>query len=232
VSRGIGAKARQACALARFEAHRLATRGGAVVSVLLFAGMTALGHFEQWTGSVPAGPSDILPFAFALGLIALTCHGAAQDRARAFDEYLVTNHVPVRAYVVAKIAAMAVTLTVFGIVAAAIEGASSGADARQVLWLAAVLVCGALLLAPWALLVEAFIDTSIPAAPVLLVYGVAVAVAYLATGSRWLVDVTGLGYLVPGDWATLGPLLGRTVLLGLVGYALASGAIALRLRRY
>jgi hypothetical protein len=76
------------------------------------------------------------------------------------------------------------------------------------------------------------VDTSIPAAPVLLVYGVAVTVAFLATGSRWLVDMTGLGYLVPGDWATLGPLITRATVAGLVGFALAGAVIGVRLRRY
>jgi hypothetical protein len=219
-------------ALFRFELSRLLVRVNTLAGLLFFCAVTAFGHWEQWQGAVARGPSELYQFAYAAGLVALLSFGVAQDRVRHFDEYLIVNLVETPSYLIAKISAMVVLLTAFGAVCAAIEGVLAGSGVDAVFWHAAVLALSAIVLAPFALLVEALIDTSIPAAPVLLVYGVVTMVMFLSTGSKLLADLPGFTLLVQGDWVSVAALATRTALIASSGFLVAGAVAVFRLRRY
>ena len=86
-------------ALIPFELLRALSRPGARLGMILFVGILAVGHFESWFGD---GRPTLFVEASCIALIGLLCYGVAEDRRRAFDRYLIRNHVEPRTYVIAK----------------------------------------------------------------------------------------------------------------------------------
>jgi len=216
-------------ALIRFELLRALSRPGARMGMILFVGILAVGHFEAWFGD---GRPTLFVEASCVALIGTLCYGVAEDRRRAFDRYLIRNHIEPRAYVVAKAAAMTILVLIGALFALGVKLIFSGGDFQEALFLTAFVALLGLMIAPAALLVEGYVDTSMPAAFVILGYPVFGGLVYLATQSIAPFEWLGFTVIETNVWSSLAPMAVRTV-IGIVPAFLITGALLqLRLRRY
>lgn len=228
-SRALGGDAEDLIPLAWFELRRGAGRSGALLALLLFAATLAIGHVDEWRGRSTG--ERLFGHAYLLGAIALLRYRMAADRQRRFDEYLIVNHVRPATYLAAKVYAIAVLLIVYGILAALLETMFSAGDFAHAAWLAVAFTLAAWLFAPLVMLVEAAVDTSMPAAAVLLAYLVIVLTTYMAAGTLLPLDVLGFTALEPGRWRSLKPLAIRAFIGAPVGFLTVGVLVCLGLPR-
>lgn len=217
--------------LATFELRRAAERRIVPIALLLFTAALAIGHVDHWRGKAPNGTA-FFGYAYLIGLVLLMRFGLAADRQLRFDEYLLVNHVRPRTYLAAKACAMGALLFAYCLLGALVEIVFAGGGVSEAAWIAVAWSLTAWLFAPIAMLVETWLDTSVPVAVVLLVYVIVVMTEYMSRHTIVSVEMLGVRQLAPGDWASLGPLALRALLGAPIGF-LAVGALArFRLRRY
>lgn len=217
--------------LASFEIWRFCGRRIVAVALLLFAALLAAGRVDQWRGEELAHDGGFFGYAYLLAAVLLMRFGFAADRRLRFDEYLVVNHVSAPSYYTAKVLAMAGVLVGFGVIAAVLEAAFAGGNLADAFWLAAAFTLVAWIFAPFAMFVEMRLDTSVPAAAVLLGFFALVLAEYLSLRRLVSVELLGLQGLIVGDWRSLGPLAIRAVLFAPVAFAATGALDAVRLRR-
>ena len=217
--------------LTAFELRRAWARAPARLGLMLFTIISAAGHVDEWRGR--SNGEGLFAIAYLVGLMAILCCSLAADRRLRFDAYLLTNHMGERAYLGAKIGALLGTIVLYGAFALVLEiTMSGGRGIAMAVWLAGTLTLAALLTAPLAMLVEAWADTAMPAAFVLIVYVVAVAVGFALRGSTLLADFTGVRYLEPGEWASVARMALAVALFTPTAFLAAALLARLRLRRY
>lgn len=217
--------------LVLFELRRSAQRPATPVALLILALTLAIGHADHWRGGSATITEGFFIHAYLIGAIVLMRYGLAADRRLRFDEYLIVNHVGAATYVAAKVCAMAVLLLAYGGVAAVLETAYSGGALGAALWAAAALTLTAWLFAPVVMLVEAWLDTSVPAAVVLLAFVVAVLVSFFSARSLLPLDAIGVTEAAPGYWSTLAPLALRALVAAPIGFVLVGSLARLNLPR-
>jgi hypothetical protein len=220
---------RDLSALVGFELRRALVRPGARMALLLFSGILAVGHFEFWFGD---GEPTLFVESACVALIGVLCFGIAEDRRRAFDRYMVRNHVEPRTYLLAKAIAMVALVLLGALYALVLKTAFSGGDYRIALWMSAFVALLGLMIAPAALLLEGYVDTSMPAAFVILGYPVLGGLVYLTTKSIAPFEWLGLTVIETNDWSSLGPMAVRTAIGIVPAFAIAGALLQLRLRRY
>lgn len=216
-------------ALWRFEVRRALARPGARMALVLFAGILAVGHLEFWSGK---GEARFFMEAACVGMIGLLCFGIAEDRRRHFDRYLIRNHIDPRTYVAVKAMAMIAVLLVASTIAVLLKAAYGGGSFGEALWFTALATTFALMTAPLALALEGYVDTSMPAAFVVLGVPVVLGIVYTATQSTAAFEWLGLTAIEPGSWASLRPLMTRAAIGILPAFLIAGALVELRLRRY
>lgn len=226
MSRDLGAL----LALTRFEFGRAVARPGARMGLLLFLAAIAIGAYNSWSRNGDRR------FLFGEGFLILTmglvAFGLAVDRRQAFDSYLMRNHLRPAVYLAAKALAIVALILCAGVLALLVRAAASGGDFAGSLWSASVMTLIALVVAPFAMIVEGQTDTAMPAAFVILGYGVAGGLLYVTQHSTFVFDVLGFRQLAADDWASVAPLALR-VAIGIVPAFLIAGALVhLNLRRY
>lgn len=217
--------------LVLFELRRNAQRPATLVTLVLVAATLAIGHVDHWRGGSTTITEGFFTNAYLIGAIVLMRFGLAADRRLRFDEYLIANHVRPATYLTAKVCAMAALLLAYGAVAAVLEMAYSGGAFGNALWAAAALTLSAWLFAPVVMLVEAWLDTSVPAAVVLLAFVGAVLVSFFSARSLLPLDVLGVTEASPGYWSTLAPLALRALVAAPIGFVLVGALARLNLPR-
>ena len=216
-------------ALAGFEFRRAIARPGVRLALILFVAGLGIGHYEFWTKGEPA---TLYVEASCVALIGILCFGLAEDRRRAFDQYLIRNHFDARTYVRAKAVAMVGLVLVGGLVAFVTKLAFSGGNLSESLWLGALTTTLGFMVAPVAMLLEGYIDTSMPAAFVVLGYPLLTVLVFLTTESLAPFELLGIRGIVNGRLETLGPMAVRAAIGVVPAFLLAGALIELRLRRY
>jgi len=199
------------------------------MALLLFAGITALGHFEYWRGE---GAPRLFIEASCIALIGILSYGLAEDRRRHFDRYLLRNHLDARTYLVAKAVAIVGLVLIGGVVALALKVAYSGGNFAEAAWFTVLAVSIGLMVAPVAMALEGYVDTSMPAAFVILGVPLVFGLIYMATQSMAPFEWLGFTVIEEGSWASLRPLVTRTAIGIIPAFVLAGALIQLRLRRY
>lgn len=216
-------------ALTRFEILRGVARQGAWMGFAIFLGATTIGAYDYWFRN--GEPASLFGEGFIIWMMGLVSFGIAVDRRRAFDEYLIRNHISVRTYVAAKVLALVTLILGAGAIAFIVRLAAT-ADVPTSLWSASVMTLIGLMIAPFAMMVESQVDSAMPAAFVVLGYAVAGGLALLVRRSPILFELTGFAQATHGSWTSVMPLALRTAIALIVGFAIAGALIRLRLRRY
>lgn len=208
-------------ALVRFELSRMLSRPAARSAVLVFVALLALSHVDEWRGIPPERDEGMFGLAFIVGAIGLVCFGLAADRRLRFDAYLLANHVTPSTYLAAKALAGAVLVVLYAVCATAVELAMT-ASPGAALWAGSYALLLVLLMMPLALAVEAFADTAMPLAPVLLVWLATALASWLFARSTLPMSLLGIDVLDPGVWRSLEPLATRSAIVVPFGFAAAT----------
>ena len=216
-------------ALTRFEFRRGLSRQGAWMGALVFGCAVAIGAYAYWLGD--EAPGLLFVEGFMVWMMGLVGYGLAIDRRQAFDEYLIRNHITVEEYVAAKVLAMIALILAAAVVALVLRVLATG-DPAESLWAVVSLALVALMIAPFAMMIEAHVDTSLPAAIVVLGYTVAGGMMLVLRHSQAVFDATGIGQLATGSWASVAPLAIRTAIALVAGFGVAGALVRLSLRRY
>jgi hypothetical protein len=199
------------------------------MGLLLFAAILAVGHFEYW---FKEGEPHLFIEASCVALIGLISAGLADDRRRHFDRYLIRNHIGARTYVAAKAIALVAVLLIGAAVALTLKTAYSGGSPGEALWYTTLTLSIGLLVTPLAMAIEGYVDTTMPAAFVVLGLPLLCGLVYVMTQSLAPFEWLGFTAIEPGSWRSLGPLMTRTAIGVVPAFLLAGALIQLRLRRY
>lgn len=219
-------------ALTGFEIRRGAMRQGAGLGLLIFVAAVVVGAYAYWVRNGDRGL--LFGEGFLMWTMGLVAFGLAIDRRQSFDIYLVRNHIRARVYLTAKVFALIALIVLAGVVAFAVRSIAT-ADPAGSLWSASVMTLVALMVAPLAMLVEAWADTTMPAAFVVLGYGVAGALVYATRHSAIVFELPGFAQLSPGNWASAAPLALRAAIELVPAFLIAGAAVQMtrfRPRRY
>lgn len=225
----MSANARVLWALTRFEARRGMARQGAWMGLAIFVAAVAIGAYDYHYRN--GDPATLFGEGFIIWMMGLITFGLAIDRRRAFDAYLIHNHTNSGVYIAAKAVALTGLIVGAGMIACAVRIAATG-DVMTSVWSAAMMTLIGLMVAPFAMMVESQADTSMPAAIVVLGYGVVGMILFMTRQSTYAFELTGLAQAAHGDFTSLAPLATRTGIVLLVGYPIAAALTHLRLRRY